>query len=145
MGKCSFLQAPPKPSKVDASLGQKSRQGSVGPSADDGDELQIATALSLSMVGGSAGGVEGSDEVQQAIALSLLCDPGASSSSRACQQTPDFVDVHLVPPNGWCFYDCVLRHLLSSSEGYGEMSTVIVTSLVVVACACHGRVHNSYA
>ena len=145
MGKCSFLQAPPKPSKVEASLGQISRQGSVGPTVDDDDDLQIAAALSLSMSGGSAVDVEGSGEVQQAIALSLLCDPGSSSSSRACRQTPGFLDVHLVPPNGWCFYDCVLRHLLSSSEGYGEMSTVIVTSLVVVACACHGRVHNSYA
>ena len=64
------------------------------------------------------------DDFRQAIEASLSDACGAApQSASAHQELPDFITLHVVPPNGWCFYDCVSRHLRQGAME-GDESTI---------------------
>ena len=82
----------------------------------DGDyQMQLATALSLSAT------ADGSGE-----------HPG-NMSSASSHDFPDFLSVDAIEPNGWCFYDCVLKHLCPAQED-GQEGQTLTKAMVGVLC-----------
>ena len=79
------------------------------------EDLQLATAISLSLGGGGAGHMSEGEDIERALAQSLMGSDPASLR----HETPDFLTVNAIAPNGWCFYDCVLQHL-RLNQGVGE-------------------------
>ena len=83
------------------------------------------------------------EQLQHALAASLL-DPGEGVVSKlvvACQGFPEFLKVHPITPNGWCFYDCVSKHL-ACGDDLREADTVVpieVVTIIVVCIRCQLR------
>ena len=77
---------------------------------EEEEELQIRLAIELS--------------------LSLQKEPSLVHSQHEAAMPSDFV-LKSIPPNGWCFYDCVREHLHLASDG-SEMS--IFTSSIAALC-----------
>ena len=83
------------------------------------------------------------EQLQHALAASLL-DPGEGVVSKlvvACQGFPEFLKVYPITPNGWCFYDCVSKHL-ACGDDLREADTVVpkeVVIIIVVYIMCQFR------
>ena len=98
---------------------------SLACSKDDGDnsvewdfDVQMATALSLSAnVGDDIASMEDA-ELEEALELSRTANTRDSVQSMpgALQNLPDYLVVHSIVPNGWCFYDSVLKHLYPDGQ-----------------------------
>ena len=81
-------------------------------------DMQMATALSLSAnVGDDIASMEEA-ELEEAMKLSRTANTRDSVQSMpgALQNLPDYLVVHSIVPNGWCFYDSVLKHLYPDGQ-----------------------------
>ena len=111
---------------------------SLASSRDDGDnsvdwdfDVQMATALSLSAnVGDDIASMEDA-ELKEALELSRTADTRDSVQSMpgALQNLPDYLVVHSIFPNGWCFYDSVLQHLYPDGQESTEEEQVTTAML----------------
>ena len=103
---------------------------------DDEEELQILMATeqsrSLQMEDAATNDEEEELQISMATALSrsLQMEPSLVHSQDQAAMPCDFV-LKSIPPNGWCFYDCVREHLHLASDG---PETSISTSSIAALC-----------
>ena len=106
--------------------------------------LQSAIALSLQPSGGSSEDTADVIGMQDASAASLkdgLSDAEKPTCSVA-HGLPHFVAIQAIHPDGWCFYDGVLKHLRVSA-GDGEVGHPVLNAAMVAAlclsCLAHSK------
>ena len=111
---------------------------SIASSRDDGDisvdwdfDVQMATALSLSANDGDNVASMEDPELEAALELSRTANPRDSVRSMpgALQNLPEYIVVHSLAPNGWCFYDSVLKHLYPDGQD-GTQGEQVTTAML---------------
>ena len=80
-------------------------------------------------------------QMQMATAMSLSASgEEALVHSRAESELPNFLVLKAIPPNGWCFYDCVREHLhLSNEDAETSISTGSIAALCMSCLALKGE------
>ena len=102
------------------------------------EDMQMATAMSLSLSGVAVDNMAECDDIQRVLADSLMGDIRASGSDPALlrHDLPDFLTIHGIQPNGWCFYDCVWKHMGLHEEGGdpGGGITIVMVAGLCLSC-----------
>ena len=109
-----------------------------------GEQIARATAASLAPTGipdpEVVEAMSYDEQIARATAASLEDFVRGSADSRRQQQQqamPDFLVVDPVVPNGWCFYDCVHRHLESAASDLPGLSPSLVAALCLLCLIEH--------
>ena len=112
-------------------VSSESTHGSGEAAVDWDFDMQMATALSM-----SANASDNTDrELQEALEASMTADTREQREALpgALQDLPDYILVHGIRPDGWCFYDSVLKQLFPNGQE-GTECEQITTAMVAGLC-----------
>ena len=119
---------PAFPARVSKNDGASSESSCCGEEADvdwAGIEVAIATSHSLDQTL--------MDDDLEAAKIASAIEALEIVDDEVDYDLPDFVQLHRIPGDGWCFYDCVLKHLFPNGQE-GEESEKVTKAMVAGIC-----------
>ena len=127
---------PAFPARVNESddVSSASERGSDEAAVDWDFDMQMATALSLSAEAGD----NADGDLQEALESSLMADSRDKIESLpgALQDLPDYVLVHGIQPDGWCFYDSVRKQLFPNGQDGTECEQITTATVAGLCVSC---------
>ena len=101
-------------------------------------DMQMATALSLSANDCDNAEIVEDAALQEALEASLMANPrdNIGSVPGTLQNLPDYVLVHSIRPDGWCFYDSVLKQLYPDGQDGTECEQVTTAMVAGLCLSC---------
>ena len=95
------------------------------------DVMEVAKATSLSL---NQSCIE--DEDLHAAMAASATEAAETLEEEVLHDLPEFVRFHKIPGSGWCFYDCVLKHLFPNGQEGTENEEVTKAMMAGLCISC---------